>query len=181
MDHVYSVTIDTWGEGAEAVDIETVAEVGFTLNAIGAEGASASVGGLTGGIGAVFGIVASHDSDDDWERYAEISRQAVHMFVNACDKVGAPFTGVAHLDISTERYTDLELEREPEGYAGTAEVADYLHISKQRVSELRREGRMPSPVAELRAGPVWTQSSLKRFLDGWDRTPGRRRAQREDN
>lgn len=62
-----------------------------------------------------------------------------------------------------------------ETYLGVTEVAELFGVSKQRVSELRRSPTFPEPVAEIAAGPVWMGSSLQRFLDAWERKPGRPR------
>ncbi len=58
---------------------------------------------------------------------------------------------------------------------GVAEVAAELRISKTRVNELRGSPAFPEPVAHLKSGPVWTRPSLTRFLEGWERRPGRPR------
>lgn len=71
-----------------------------------------------------------------------------------------------------------ELERElslpvaPE-LVGLSEAAEILAVSKQRVAELAREGRLPAPVAGLAGGNVWTRASIEAFLRHWDRRPGR--------
>lgn len=66
-------------------------------------------------------------------------------------------------------------ERPPERFLGLAEVAQLFGVSKQRVSELRATPRFPAPIAELAAGPVWKASTLGRFLESWERKPGRPR------
>lgn len=58
---------------------------------------------------------------------------------------------------------------------GVAEVAELLGVSKQRITELRTSGRLPSPIADLRAGPVWPKAAIERWLEGWERKPGRPR------
>jgi hypothetical protein len=63
--------------------------------------------------------------------------------------------------------------------AGVKEVAGMLAVSKQRVSDLAAEGRLPAPIARLASGPVWRQASIERFAERWDRRPGRRRVERE--
>lgn len=69
---------------------------------------------------------------------------------------------------------DLERPTYPE-MLGAAEVADTLGVSRQRVDELRRAGRLPEPIAELRASPVWPRPAIDRFLETWERKPGRPR------
>ena len=58
---------------------------------------------------------------------------------------------------------------------GVAEVASRLNVSKQRVDELRRAGRLPEPLIELRAGPIWPRPAIERFIEAWSRKPGRPR------
>lgn len=67
---------------------------------------------------------------------------------------------------------DLEEPTFPEMF-GVSEVAEFLGVSKQRVSELRETGRLPEPLSELRAGPVWPRPTIERFLERWARRPGR--------
>lgn len=69
---------------------------------------------------------------------------------------------------------DLDQPTYPE-MLGVAEVAELLGVSKQRVFELRETGRLPTPIAELRAGPVWPRPAIERFIESWERKPGRPR------
>jgi hypothetical protein len=78
----------------------------------------------------------------------------------------------------TEEYLNREIDQEPDTYLGVTELARELRVSRQRVSELRRSEAFPAPIAELAAGPVWKGSSLKRFIEGWERRPGRPRKER---
>lgn len=67
---------------------------------------------------------------------------------------------------------DIEEPTYPE-MLGVSEVAEFLCVSKQRVGELRESGRLPAPIGELRAGPVWARPTIERFLERWSRRPGR--------
>lgn len=58
---------------------------------------------------------------------------------------------------------------------GVAEVAEELQVSKARVNELQDSPAFPEPIARLKSGPVWTRPSLTRFLESWERRPGRPR------
>jgi hypothetical protein len=55
---------------------------------------------------------------------------------------------------------------------GTRELAEMLHVSRQRVVQLRAEGKLPEPDADLAATPVWKRSTVQGFLWGWRRQPG---------
>jgi len=58
---------------------------------------------------------------------------------------------------------------------GVAEVAEALGTSRQRVSALARQPNgLPTPLARLASGPVWSADTLQRFVAEWDRRPGRR-------
>jgi len=56
----------------------------------------------------------------------------------------------------------------------SAEAADILSVSRQRVHQLRMHPRFPKPLFELRTGPIWAQEAIERFAEVWDRRPGRR-------
>jgi hypothetical protein len=59
---------------------------------------------------------------------------------------------------------------------GTAEVAQALSISRQRVGELSStRPDFPRPVVKLAAGPVWSKASVEAFDRRWLRKPGRPR------
>ena len=58
---------------------------------------------------------------------------------------------------------------------GVKELAALLGVSRQRVAELEGLGRLPRPVARLGMGPVWSASSVRRFIETWDRRGGKRR------
>src|SRR5690606_21891542 len=58
---------------------------------------------------------------------------------------------------------------------GTAEVAEMLGVSRQRVNALTAHPDFPRPVAELAAGKVWRKGDLSRFAEERARRPGRPR------
>lgn len=49
------------------------------------------------------------------------------------------------------------------GLLGVSEVAAAAGLSRARVSELARMGRMPAPLVRIAAGPVWDRWTI----DGW--------------
>lgn len=59
-----------------------------------------------------------------------------------------------------------ELARFPR-IMGVAEAAALLGVSKQRVVELRRDGRLPREIAQLASGPVWIAEGLEQFKSEW--------------
>jgi hypothetical protein len=56
---------------------------------------------------------------------------------------------------------------------GVAEVAELLDVSRQRVSALHNEERLPRPLTKLASGPVWAADGIRKFLESWTRQPGR--------
>lgn len=59
---------------------------------------------------------------------------------------------------------------------GITEIAALLGTSRQRASELARSARFPAPLADLAAGPIWPKPAVDRFVEEWDRRPGRPRS-----
>jgi predicted DNA-binding transcriptional regulator AlpA len=55
---------------------------------------------------------------------------------------------------------------------GTQEVTSILGITRQRLHELRVQGRFPTPATILAGGPVWLRSAVEAFAK-WERRPGR--------
>ena len=100
---------------------------------------------------------------------------ATRRFQEAARRVGLPSWPVASAVAMTE--TELDAELEVPTYPqlmGVAEVAEALGTSRQRVSALARQRRgLPPPLAQLASGPVWSATTLRRFIDEWDRRPGR--------
>lgn len=50
---------------------------------------------------------------------------------------------------------------------GTAEVAEVLGVSKQRIHALRKMADFPEPVAVLASTPVWHRPEIVHFLSKW--------------
>jgi len=167
----FTIDIETWGDGPDAYEADAVMELVDSLVSRGAQGAVTSVGGLAGGVGAIFSVVDRHR--DPAAACGAAVRTGVRMFIDACDELRLPHRGIARVDLLTDGYLDREIDREPEEYLGVTEVARMLGVSRQRVSELRTRDGFPAPIAEIAAGPVWNGSSLRRFLDSWERKPGR--------
>jgi len=43
---------------------------------------------------------------------------------------------------------------------GFREVAELLQVRKQELNRRRRQGRIPPPIAELAAGPIWLRAQF---------------------
>lgn len=50
---------------------------------------------------------------------------------------------------------------------GTAEVAEVLGVSKQRIHALRKMADFPEPVTVLASTPVWHRAEVVHFLSKW--------------
>jgi hypothetical protein len=57
-------------------------------------------------------------------------------------------------------------------YLGIAELAERLHVSRQRASQIAKSQQFPPPVARLRSGPIWVEPAVERFIARWIRQPG---------
>lgn len=60
---------------------------------------------------------------------------------------------------------------------GTAEIADYLGVSRQRVQQLAGRPDFPKPVDTLAMGNVWARDDIERWAT---RHPRRRPVQSPD-
>ena len=127
---------------------------------------------LSGGPGATFSLPKTPDAE-----IGGLAGTAVELFETACAKLGLEHRGIARVDVLDERLLDLELSRDPEGYLGVTEIAKLLRVSRQRVGQLREREDFPAPIVEIAAGPVWTRTSLTRFVEAWPRKPGRPRSE----
>lgn len=101
---------------------------------------------------------------------------ALELVRSHAGRLGFPAWEVAALEVLTYAEQDrrLAIPLIPE-LVGTAELAEILGVSKQRVSELRGRDGWPEPVAELASGPVYTLMSIRHFAESWVRKPGRPR------
>lgn len=105
----------------------------------------------------------------------EASGIGVRAFERALKMIGLS-SAVARVEVVAEWLADAQVEagaNEDYALVGVTEVAEMLGVSRQRVSVLRTRDDFPRPVADLAAGPVWQRGSLRFFLEGWARKPGR--------
>jgi hypothetical protein len=58
--------------------------------------------------------------------------------------------------------------REVPPLVGASEVAELMEAPGSKVSRLKREGRMPPTVVELRATPVWRRARIEAWLANTD-------------
>jgi hypothetical protein len=174
----FGVSIATWGEGPRVIEDERLGALSWALGELGAASPAAGAGGLAGGPGATFGVYALENDANPTAVWLTVVERAISLFEDACVKAGVSHGGIADVEVMTEEYLNREIDQEPDTYLGVTELARELRVSRQRVSELRRSEAFPAPIAELAAGPVWKGSSLKRFIEGWERRPGRPRKER---
>jgi len=137
--------------------------------------------GLSAGVGFAgahrFGVAFSVETrSTSAVRAAAVGERVFFDAVAAATGSAGSFP-VLSVEVKTAAALDAELARPryPE-MVGVAEVAAMLGVSRQRVSVLlRNHRRFPPPIAEIAAGPVWTKDSVARFVESWDRRPGRKR------
>lgn len=103
---------------------------------------------------------------------------AVVIIEKALANAGLGTMGHVALEAMTVDEADRRLAEAtiPE-LVGASEVGDMLGISRQRVHQLHNDHPgFPTPVVEVRMGPLWTKASIEAFDRGWTRKPGRRAA-----
>lgn len=102
---------------------------------------------------------------------------ALIAFREAVVKADLPKWPVVRLELTTEEELEVQLSRPSfPALLGVAEMAKSLAVSKSRASELARSATFPIPVCVLASGPVWLESSVIRYAEGWERRPGRPRS-----
>lgn len=163
----YTATVDA--ETASEPTEEQVEDFSEVLADLGALGAAVSLGGQNG-LGATFTVYAPDYSP---EETASVAQAAVTLFVTGADKIGLPIAMIDRVDVMAGPFFERWLDTPPDELAGVTELAKLFGVSKQRMSELRTRQDFPAPLAELAAGPVWKVANLRRFLDSWERKPGR--------
>jgi hypothetical protein len=62
---------------------------------------------------------------------------------------------------------------------GTYEAAEYLGLTRRHLSIRRLRGQVVPPVAELRCGPIWSESQLQQQAFTWKAPGGPRRTSAE--
>lgn len=82
---------------------------------------------------------------------------------------------IVQLEVTEYERFVAQVETPDPQLVGVSELMEFLGVSRQRVSELRAQPAFPAPAAELKAGPVWLLPNLQRFVEEWDRRPGRKK------
>ena len=110
------------------------------------------------------------------ESACDASSQAADVVAKALGSVGWP-VDIRELHATERSLFEAQLDEPnfPE-LVGITEIAELLGTSRQRASELARSARFPRPLAELAAGPVWPKPWIARFVEEWERRPGRPRS-----
>jgi hypothetical protein len=165
---LYHVTFEAAGDGAPP----TSEDLDMFLELLGPD---ATVLGPPETGAARYGAEVSVEADSPFWAI----NYASEVFGKAQSNAMLPHWPVVRVSVLTDEELDAELARPtfPE-LVGIREIAGLLDVTPQRVSALCRSGSFPLPAAELRAGPVWTAMSVRRFVDEWKRQPGRPRLNR---
>jgi hypothetical protein len=104
----------------------------------------------------------------------EAVARAREVFERAATAAGLPPWPLARVEAQTERELEVELARPSfPDLLGVAELAERLGVSRQRAWTVTGRPDFPEPVARLKATPVWTAGSVRRFLEAWPRKAGR--------
>jgi len=104
----------------------------------------------------------------------EAVARARAVFEHAAAGAGLPPWPLARVEAQTEQELENELARPRfPPLLGLAELAERLEVSRQRAWTITGRPDFPDPVARLKATPVWTAGSVRRFLEAWPRKVGR--------
>jgi hypothetical protein len=105
----------------------------------------------------------------------EAHSKAVGLAVELAAKAGIGEHRVVLTEVALAEVHDAALERSNfPAIVGAGEVIDILGVSKQRLHQLRNDGRFPLPMLELKSGPLWMRPAIDRWAEvEWKRTPGR--------
>lgn len=118
-----------------------------------------------------YGVQLAVDASDP----IEAAKRAQSLLVRAAEHVGLSASPITLLAVQNAALQEEELSTSQlPNLLGVAEVAQLLGVSRQRVSQLARSRAFPPPLMALASGPVWTEPSIRRHLDQWDRSPGRK-------
>jgi hypothetical protein len=164
----YVAQIEVWSDP----DPDRADDLLDALLALGAIGPVVASGSLGVGYTARFFVEIPGGGDEGDLLAAHEARMIV---MAALEKAGVEHRGVARLEVIDGNLDELEFTRETDELVGVTELAEMLGVTRQRASELRTRPGFPAPIADLASGPVWKSSSLRRFVDTWERRPGRPR------
>lgn len=159
----WSVAITTLVDGAAGDVHDVVVGILETLSDLGP---AASIGSE----GATFQVAVRGDD------VLDAAVRGLDRVQRAVEAAGWP---VDVRDVRITEWSAFEATLEEPTYpelVGITEIADLLGTSRQRASELARSRKFPAPLAELAAGPVWPKRTIARFVEEWDRRPGRPRS-----
>ena len=168
----WSVEVEVAGEG-ESVDLDLLDDFMELLEPYNASVTGTPEAPEPAGT-ARYGAILSIDAADVESAVAE----GVRVFRDHAEKVGLEPWPIVSMRVMTEEELDAELARPTfPTLLGVAELAAVLGVSKQRASELANSTRFPRPFLTLASGPIWLEPAVLRFVETWDRKPGRPRSE----
>lgn len=162
-DHEWSVAVSALIVEGEGVDVDDLANIVEILEPYAA---------IAGGQGNRLDVRLTVSNSSP----SSAVEVAVDLLTEAAEKVGLGPPSILSLEALTAPALEAQLnEANFPALLGISEIAELLEVNRQRASQIARTQRFPAPVAELAMGPVWTEPSVRRFLDQWTRQPGRPR------
>ena len=88
-------------------------------------------------------------------------------------KAGLPRWPIVDLQATDWRHFEQLSQRNTPDIVGSAEAAEILGVTRQRLHALRSRDGFPEPVVELSGTSVWLRSTIDSFSRRWARQPGR--------
>lgn len=83
---------------------------------------------------------------------------------------------IVQLDVMTEEVRE-HINDSPSipDLVGYAEIAEMARVSRQRAREIAQRPGFPVAVVETASGPLRVKAAVARWIESWDRSPGRRK------
>src|SRR5262249_23019395 len=100
----------------------------------------------------------------------EAIEEAILRVSAAAEKSGLPSWPFVQVNALTAEELDRDLTRpDIPVLLGVAELAGLLGVTRQRASDLAKTSSFPRPIAVLASGPVWAETTVKRYIPTWTR------------
>ena len=107
---------------------------------------------------------------------------AVALLAKAAASADVALGAIVHAEATewTRFAAELDQPNFPD-LVGVTELSALLGVTRQRAHAIAGRNDFPAPVARLASGPIWTRPSVQRFLEDWQRKPGRPAKPRDDD
>jgi hypothetical protein len=150
-------------EAAGAAGVVTEDALDVLMDALEERGGAVSMAQDGSRYSATFSLLPN-----EGDAVEDVTRVGARVIQAAAARAELADLGLVRFEVMTGDEQDAELAEPliPE-LVGNSEIADILRVSRQRANQLTKRPNFPAPVARLVAGPIWTRTSIERFLEEW--------------